>query len=76
MLGDKVTKADLDAFAGKSPDHCLPSKPGFELCEWRLSNREADPVGTPPNELTASEDRDEFAGTPWHKSVPARLTAL
>jgi len=41
-----------------------------------LSNREADPVGTAPNELTASEDRDEFAGTPWHKSVPARLAAL
>jgi anaerobic selenocysteine-containing dehydrogenase len=41
-----------------------------------LSNREQDPVGTPPNELTAAEDRDEFAGTPWHKSVPARLTAL
>lgn len=41
-----------------------------------LTNREADPIGTAPNELTASEDRDEFAGTPWHKSVPARLAAL
>jgi anaerobic selenocysteine-containing dehydrogenase len=41
-----------------------------------LSNRESDPVGTAPNELTASEDRDEFAGTPWHKSVPAQLVAL
>lgn len=26
-----------------------------------------------PNELTASEDRDPWAGTPWHKTVPARL---
>ncbi|MGH0034036.1 MAG: molybdopterin-dependent oxidoreductase [Myxococcota bacterium] len=41
-----------------------------------LSNREQDPVGIAPNELTCCEDRDEFAGTPWHKSVPARLTAL
>ena len=41
-----------------------------------LSNREADPVGIAPNELTAAEDRDEFAGTPWHKSVPAKLSAL
>jgi formate dehydrogenase len=41
-----------------------------------ISNREADPVGIAPNELTSLEDRDEFAGTPWHKSVPARLTAL
>ena len=41
-----------------------------------LSNREQDPVGTAPNELTASEDRDAIAGTPWHKTVPARLSAL
>jgi anaerobic selenocysteine-containing dehydrogenase len=33
-------------------------------------------VGVPPNELTASEDRDPFAGTPWHKCVPARLEAV
>jgi anaerobic selenocysteine-containing dehydrogenase len=30
-------------------------------------------TGVAPNELTASEDRDPIAGTPWHKSVPARL---
>src|SRR5262245_38140837 len=41
-----------------------------------------DPTGTPvmtgtaPNELTASEDRDWFAGTPWHKHVPARVEAV
>lgn len=29
--------------------------------------------GVAPNELTALEDRDPFVGTPWHKSVPARL---
>ncbi len=27
----------------------------------------------PTNEFTASEDRDPWAGTPWSKSVPARL---
>jgi anaerobic selenocysteine-containing dehydrogenase len=31
------------------------------------------PTGIAPNELTASEDRDPFVGTPWHKHVPARL---
>lgn len=31
--------------------------------------------GVAPNELTASEDRDWFAGTPWHKHVPARIVA-
>jgi anaerobic selenocysteine-containing dehydrogenase len=30
-------------------------------------------TGAAPNELTASEDRDWVAGTPWHKHVPARL---
>ncbi len=28
------------------------------------------------DELTALEDRDDFAGTPWHKFVPARLEPL
>ena len=33
-------------------------------------------TGIAPNELTALEDRDGFAGTPWHKFVPARLEPL
>jgi anaerobic selenocysteine-containing dehydrogenase len=32
--------------------------------------------GVPPNELTASEHRDWFAGTPFHKHVPARIERL
>lgn len=30
-------------------------------------------TGVPANELTASEDRDPFVGTPWHKRVAARV---
>jgi anaerobic selenocysteine-containing dehydrogenase len=30
-------------------------------------------TGVALNELTAAEDRDEWAGTPWHKHVPAKL---
>jgi anaerobic selenocysteine-containing dehydrogenase len=30
-------------------------------------------TGLAPNELTSAADRDQFAGTPWHKHVPARL---
>jgi anaerobic selenocysteine-containing dehydrogenase len=45
-----------------------------------LSYPEADgrPVvhGIAPNELTASEDRDWLAGTPWHKHVPARIEVM
>ena len=29
--------------------------------------------GVPPNELTATEDRDWFAGTPFHKHIAARI---
>ena len=30
-------------------------------------------TGVALNELTSTEDMDPFAGTPWHKTVPARL---
>lgn len=30
-------------------------------------------TGVSPNELTSSDDQDPIAGTPWHKSVLARL---
>jgi len=30
-------------------------------------------TGVAPNSLTSSDWRDEFAGTPWHKHVPARI---
>jgi anaerobic selenocysteine-containing dehydrogenase len=33
-------------------------------------------TGVAPNELTASEDRDPVAGTPWHKHVPARVERI
>ena len=32
-----------------------------------------DSVGVAPNELTSIADRDEVAGTPFHKHVPARI---
>ncbi|MEM9033189.1 MAG: molybdopterin-dependent oxidoreductase [Actinomycetota bacterium] len=35
-----------------------------------------DGPGVAPNELTASEDRDWFAGTPFHKHVRARIEAV
>jgi anaerobic selenocysteine-containing dehydrogenase len=36
----------------------------------------SEPIqGIPPNELTASEDRDWLAGTPHHKHVAARVEA-
>ena len=36
----------------------------------------SDAPGVAPNELTSSDDRDWFAGTPHHKHVPARIERL
>ncbi len=33
-------------------------------------------AGVAPNALTSSDWRDAFAGTPWHKHVPARIEAV
>jgi anaerobic selenocysteine-containing dehydrogenase len=55
------------------PGHAtLPNGLGLEVtgADGRPTMR-----GIAPNELTASEDRDFLAGTPWHKHVPARIEA-
>ncbi|WP_423980269.1 molybdopterin-dependent oxidoreductase [Ilumatobacter sp.] len=44
---------------------------GFGLDAWPGTS--SDSVGIAPNELTSSEDRDWFAGTPFHKHVRARI---
>ena len=44
---------------------------GFGLDDFEAGARSKTGVGT--NEFTASEDRDPSAGTPWHKTSPARL---
>ncbi|MDJ0962485.1 MAG: molybdopterin-dependent oxidoreductase [Acidimicrobiia bacterium] len=48
---------------------------GFGL-EFPDEDGEHRVVGVSPNELTALEWRDDFAGTPWHKHVPARLETI
>ena len=42
----------------------------------RRGERALSGTGVAPNELTAGADRDPWAGTPWHKSVPARLAPI
>ena len=51
----------------------LPNGLGVDYPDSRGA---ATVTGAAPNELTASEDRDWFAGTPWHKHVPARVEAV
>ena len=45
---------------------------GFGL-DYTAEDGETVVPGVAPNSLTSSEWRDEFAGTPWHKHVPARI---
>ncbi len=51
----------------------LPNGLGLDYPDAEGERRAA---GVAPNELTRSEDRDRIAGTPWHKSVPARIEPL
>ena len=48
----------------------LPNGLGID---YRRESGETVQIGIPPNELTASSSRDFFAGTPWHKYVPAQI---
>lgn len=43
---------------------------------YGLTYGDNGPRGVAPNELTSSKDRDRIAGTPWHKTVPARLEKI
>ena len=45
---------------------------GFGL-DYTAEDGETVVPGVAPNSLTSSNWRDEFAGTPWHKHVPARI---
>jgi len=55
-----------------SPGHVsLPNGMGLDF----VVEGGAGVAGVSPNELTDLDDRDPFAGTPWHKFVPARLVA-
>jgi len=50
----------------------LPNGLGLDHLEGAQRIR----TGVGPNEFMASEDRDPWVGTPWHKSVPARLEGI
>ena len=45
---------------------------GFGI-DYENHNGNKIKVGIAPNELTSTEAKDFFAGTPWHKFVPARI---
>jgi anaerobic selenocysteine-containing dehydrogenase len=56
------------------PGHiALPNGHGLDFPDARGDRVQ---TGVAPNDLTRGEDRDWLAGTPWHKSPPARVEAV
>jgi len=48
----------------------LPNGYGLDFID---ANGERQVTGVAPNALTSTDWRDSYAGTPWHKHVPARI---
>lgn len=66
-------EATVEISAAMQAGHAaLPN--GFGLDFTGADGRETVP-GVAPNELTSTGWRDAYAGTPWHKHVPARIEA-
>ncbi|MGI8335789.1 molybdopterin-dependent oxidoreductase [Actinomadura scrupuli] len=80
--GDRVRLTTRRGSAEVTVEPTDRMRPGHLSLPNGLGLSVPGPDGTPvvtgiaPNELTAAEDRDEWAGTPWHKHVPARLEVL
>lgn len=56
------------------PGHIsIPNGMGLDYPDAHGEHRR---VGVAPNELTALDWKDDIAGTPWHKHVPAQLETL
>jgi formate dehydrogenase len=66
-----TAEATIEISEAMLPGHAaLPNGFGLQYTDADGTTRVA---GVAPNSLTASTWRDEFAGTPWHKHVPARI---
>ena len=66
--------ATVEVSDAMQPGHVsLPN--GFGVDDLDADGRAVRP-GVAPNELTSSQWRDSYAGTPWHKHVPARIERL
>jgi formate dehydrogenase len=64
-------EAGVEVSDAMQPGHVsLPN--GFGVDHVEADGRSVVP-GVAPNELTSTQWRDAFAGTPWHKHVPARI---
>jgi anaerobic selenocysteine-containing dehydrogenase len=68
-----TAEVSVEVYPGMQPGHIsLPNGLGLDEPSGEGLLR----TGAAPNELTSGADRDPIAGTPWHKSVPARLESI
>ena len=67
----RSAEASVEVSEAMLPGHAsLPN--GFGL-DFTDDGGRARIPGVAPNTLTSTEWRDAYAGTPWHKHVPARI---
>jgi anaerobic selenocysteine-containing dehydrogenase len=69
-----TAEASVEISEAMLPGHAsLPNGYGLDFTD---DDGRALIPGVAPNSLTATDWRDAFAGTPWHKHVPARIEPL
>jgi formate dehydrogenase len=67
-------EASVEISEAMLPGHAsLPNGFGLDFVD---EDGHAHIPGVAPNSLTSTEWRDAYAGTPWHKHVPARIEAV
>jgi len=67
-------EASVEISEAMLPGHAsLPNGYGLDFVD---DDGAVQVPGVAPNALTSTEWRDDYAGTPWHKHVPARLEAV
>jgi formate dehydrogenase len=68
------TETSVEISEAMQPGHAsLPNGYGLDFTD---DDGATNVPGVAPNSLTSTEWRDAYAGTPWHKHVPARLEAI
>lgn len=68
-----TAEASVEVSEAMLPGHAsLPNGFGVDFLD---DDGRAHVPGVAPNALTSSDWRDAYAGTPWHKHVPARIEA-
>ena len=67
-------EASVEISEAMLPGHAsLPNGLGLDFVD---GDGKTHIPGVAPNALTSTEWRDAYAGTPWHKHVPARIEAV